>query len=146
MKKKLLILAIVAVAVMAPAFATTSISATGGTESLNISFVKNAVNLIVGIFAGGFCLLKAALDIFHAVRNSSEDQNGLKKAIGGFVLNAAILGGFMFVINYVFGKMAGTTTGSAGAGGSSGSTPAGATGASGDFYKALSGALVPFAL
>ena len=142
MKKKLLILAIVAVAVMAPAFATTSISATGGTESLNISFVKNAVNLIVGIFAGGFCLLKASLDIFHAVRNSSEDQNGLKKAIGGFVLNAAILGGFMFVINYVFGKMAGTTT----AGGSSGSTPAGATGASGDFYKALSGALVPFAL
>ena len=65
----------------------------------------NAVNLIVGIFAGGYCLLKAALDIFHAVRNSSEDQNGLKRAIGNFVLNAAILGGFMFVINYVFAGM-----------------------------------------
>ena len=104
MKKKVLVLAIVAVAVMAPVFATTSVK-NGTTSTLNLAFVKNAVNLIVGIFAGGFCLLKAALDIFHAVRNSSEDQNGLKKAIGGFVLNAAILGGFMFVINYVFGGM-----------------------------------------
>ena len=132
MKKKLLILAIVAVAVIAPAFATTSLPATGGTESLNITFITNAVNLIVGVFAGGYCLLKAALDIFHAVRNSSEDPNGLKKAIGGFVLNAAILGGFMFVINYVFGKMAGKDAGSTAA-----------TQASGDFFSALSGALVP---
>ena len=106
MKKKVLVLAIVAVAVMAPVFATTSVK-NGSTSTLNLAFVKNAVNLIVGIFAGGYCLLKAALDIFHAVRNSSEDQNGLKKAIGGFVLNAAILGGFMFVINYVFGTMGG---------------------------------------
>ena len=104
MKKKVLILAIVAVAVMAPVFATESVK-NGTASTLNLAFVKNAVNLIVGIFAGGFCLLKAALDIFHAVRNSSEDQNGLKKAIGNFVLNAAILGGFMFVINYVFGGM-----------------------------------------
>ena len=132
MKKKLLILAIVAVAVMAPAFATTSISATGGTESLNISFIKNAVNLIVGIFAGGFCLLKASLDIFHAVRNSSEDQNGLKKAIGGFVLNAAILGGFMFVINYVFGAM----------GGIANDADINTATATEGFYGALSGALV----
>ena len=132
MRKKILILAIIAVAVMAPVFATTSLPATGGTESLNITFITNAVNLIVGVFAGGFCLLKAALDIFHAVRNSSEDPNGLKKAIGGFVLNAAILGGFMFVINYVFGKMAGKDAGSTAA-----------TQASGDFFSALSGALVP---
>ena len=103
MKKKLLVLAIVAVAIMAPAFAQAT--ATGSKYSLDLSFVQNAVNLIVGIFAGGYCLLKAALDIFHAVRNSSEDQNGLKRAIGNFVLNAAILGGFMFVINYVFAGM-----------------------------------------
>ena len=133
MKKKLLVLAIVAVAIMAPAFAQAT--ATGSAYALDLSFVQNAVNLIVGIFAGGYCLLKASLDIFHAVRNSSEDQNGLKKAIGGFVLNAAILGGFMFVINYVFGKIGenanleeqGTGT---------------ATGASGDFFNALSGAVV----
>lgn len=133
MKKKLLVLAIVAVAIMAPAFAQATV--TGSDYALDLSFVQNAVNLIVGIFAGGYCLLKASLDIFHAVRNSSEDQNGLKKAIGGFVLNAAILGGFMFVINYVFGKI--------GENGSLGEQGDGkATGASGDFFNALSGAIV----
>lgn len=133
MKKKLLVLAIVAVAIMAPAFAQATV--TGSTYALDLSFVQNAVNLIVGIFAGGYCLLKASLDIFHAVRNSSEDQNGLKKAIGGFVLNAAILGGFMFVINYVFGKIGeNASLGEQGEGK--------ATGASGDFFNALSGAVV----
>ena len=133
MKKKLLVLAIVAVAIMAPAFAQATV--TGSTYALDLSFVQNAVNLIVGIFAGGYCLLKASLDIFHAVRNSSEDQNGLKKAIGGFVLNAAILGGFMFVINYVFGKIGESASlGEQGEGK--------ATGASGDFFNALSGAVV----
>ena len=133
MKKKVLILAIVAVAVMAPVFATESVK-NGTTSTLNLAFVKNAVNLIVGIFAGGFCLLKAALDIFHAVRNSSEDQNGLKKAIGGFVLNAAILGGFMFVINYVFGAMGGVAK----------DADISKASATDGFYGALSGALVPF--
>ena len=133
MKKKLLVLAIVAVAIMAPAFAQATV--TGSTYALDLSFVQNAVKLIVGIFAGGYCLLKASLDIFHAVRNSSEDQNGLKKAIGGFVLNAAILGGFMFVINYVFGKIGeNASLGEQGEGK--------ATGASGDFFNALSGAVV----
>ena len=133
MKKKVLVLAIVAVAVMAPVFATTSVK-NGTTSTLNLAFVKNAVNLIVGVFAGGFCLLKAALDIFHAVRNSSEDQNGLKKAIGGFVLNAAILGGFMFVINYVFGAMGGVAK----------DGDISKAEATEGFYGALSGALVPF--
>ena len=133
MKKKVLVLAIVAVAVMAPVFATTSVK-NGTASTLNLAFVKNAVNLIVGVFAGGFCLLKAALDIFHAVRNSSEDQNGLKKAIGGFVLNAAILGGFMFVMNYVFGAITGKDS------------AAPATGASEDFFIALKGALVSTAV
>ena len=135
MKKKVLILAIVAVAVMAPVFATTSVK-NGTAATLNLAFVKNAVNLIVGIFAGGFCLLKAALDIFHAVRNSSEDQNGLKKAIGGFVLNAAILGGFMFVINYVFGTMGGVAK----------DGDISKAEATEGFYGALSGALVSLGL
>ena len=135
MKKKALILAIVAVAVMAPVFATTSVK-NGTAATLNLAFVKNAVNLIVGIFAGGFCLLKAALDIFHAVRNSSEDQNGLKKAIGGFVLNAAILGGFMFVINYVFGAMGGVAK----------DADISKAEATDGFYGALSGALVSIGL
>ena len=134
MSKKLLTLAIVAVVVMAPAFAGVSQTPTGASASLSLAFIKNAVNLIVGVFAGGFCLLKAALDIFHAVRNSSEDPNGLKKAIGGFVLNAAILGGFMFVMNYVFDSMTGKDSG------------APATGASEDFFIALKGALVPTAV
>ena len=135
MKKKILILAIVAVAVMAPVFATESVK-NGTASTLNLAFVKNAVNLIVGVFAGGFCLLKAALDIFHAVRNSSEDQNGLKKAIGGFVLNAAILGGFMFVINYVFGAMGGVAK----------DADISKASATDGFYGALSGALVSVGL
>ena len=134
MSKKLLIFAIVALAVMAPAFAGVTQTPTGASAALNLGFIKNAVNLIVGVFAGGFCLLKAALDIFHAVRNSSEDQNGLKKAIGGFVLNAAILGGFMFVMNYVFGAITGKDS------------TAPATGASEDFFIALKGALVSTAV
>ena len=134
MKKKLLVLAIVAVAIMAPVFASTTVKA--GNEELDLSFVQNAVNLIVGIFAGGYCLLKASLDIFHAVRNSSEDQNGLKKAIGGFVLNAAILGGFMFVINYVCAKVAGN------AGGDEVSIGDDKSNASTAFFGTLSGAVV----
>ena len=142
MKKKILTLAIVALAVMAPAFAGVTQTPTGASAALNLGFIKNAVNLIVGVFAGGFCLLKAALDIFHAVRNSSEDQNGLKKAIGGFVLNAAILGGFMFVINYVFGTM-GTKLGTDG----SMELKTGADASAADsFYGALSGALVSVGL
>ena len=104
-----------------------------------MSFVQNAVNLIVGIFAGGYCLLKAALDIFHAVRNSSEDQNGLKKAIGGFVLNAAILGGFMFVVNFVFGKM---STAEGGKISISADEAGSKSAASNAFFGTLSGALV----
>ena len=137
MKKKILVLAIVAVAIMAPAFAAGTIET--GSEKLSLSFVQNAVNLIVGIFAGGYCLLKAALDIFHAVRNSSEDQNGLKKAIGGFVLNAAILGGFMFVVNFVFGKMSNANEGKI----SISPDEAGSTSAASNaFFGTLSGALV----
>lgn len=101
--KVMVMLGLVFIAAGAPAFATTSVKVEGA--SIDLSFVQNAVNLIVGVFAGGYCLLKAALDIFHAVRNSAEDQNALKRAIGNFVMNAAILGGFMFVINYVFAGM-----------------------------------------
>ena len=137
MKKKILVLAIVAVAIMAPAFAAGTIET--GSEKLSLSFVQNAVNLIVGIFAGGYCLLKAALDIFHAVRNSSEDQNGLKKAIGGFVLNAAILGGFMFVVNFVFGKM---STAEGGKISISADEAGSSSAASNAFFGTLSGALV----
>ena len=137
MKKKILVLAIVAVAIMAPAFAAGTIET--GSEKLSLSFVQNAVNLIVGIFAGGYCLLKAALDIFHAVRNSSEDQNGLKKAIGGFVLNAAILGGFMFVVNFVFGKM---STAEGGKISISADEAGSKSAASNAFFGTLSGALV----
>ena len=130
--KVAVMLGLVFLAVGSPAFATTNVKVTNGT-TIDLSFVKNAVNLIVGVFAGGYCLLKAALDIFHAVRNSSEDQNGLKKAIGNFVLNAAILGGFMFVINYVFGGMSELKDG------------ADITDLSAQqvFFGALSGALVP---
>ena len=136
--KVAVMLGLVFLAVGSPAFATASVkvaSGTGGT-TIDLSFVKNAVNLIVGVFAGGYCLLKAALDIFHAVRNSSEDQNGLKKAIGGFVLNAAILGGFMFVINYVFSSMSGLKA----------DTDINSTTATEGFYGALSGALVSIGL
>ena len=104
-KKKFFLFAMLFLAALTPMFAKTI----GGTEDgtvLNLTFIQNAVNLIVGIFAGGYVLLKAALDIFHAVRNSSEDPNGLKKAIGGLILNIAILAGFMFVVNYVVGGMA----------------------------------------
>ena len=137
MKKKILVLAIVAVAIMAPAFAAGTIET--GSEKLSLSFVQNAVNLIVGIFAGGYCLLKAALDIFHAVMNSSEDQNGLKKAIGGFVRDAAILGGFMFVVNFVFGKM---STAEGGKISISADEAGSKSAASNAFFGTLSGALV----
>lgn len=102
--KKILLIGCVSLVMASQIFATTNVKM-GNESTIDLGFVKQAVNLIVGIFAGGYTLLKAALDIFHAVRNSSEDSNALKKAIGNFVLNAAILGGFMFVINYVFGGM-----------------------------------------
>ena len=104
-RKQLFVFILLLAIAVTPMFATT-MTEKSGKETLNLSYIKNAVNLIVGIFAGGYVLLKAALDIFHAVRNSSEDPNGLKKAIGGLILNIAILAGFMFVVNYVVGGMA----------------------------------------
>ena len=96
--------------VMAPMFAAdTSLQGTAGNYKMNLTWIKAAVNLIVGIFAGGYVLVKAGLDIFHAVRNSSEDPNGLKKAIGGLVLNIAILGSFFFIINYVLSGVVSTS-------------------------------------
>lgn len=130
-RKQLFVFILLLAIAVTPMFATT-MTEKSGKETLNLSYIKNAVNLIVGIFAGGYVLLKAALDIFHAVRNSSEDPNGLKKAIGGLVLNIAILAGFMFVINYVLSGMTG-----ADAGGSE---------AQNSFFGALSGALVYFGL
>ena len=108
--RKMVVLGVVLLAVGSPLFATATVKV--DETELNLGFVLNAVNLIVGVFAGGYCLLKAALDIFHAVRNSSEDQNGLKRAIGNFVLNVSILGGFMFVINYVFAGLSSVEEGS----------------------------------
>ena len=134
--RKMLVFGVVLMVVGSPLFATATVKVDETT--LDLSFVLNAVNLIVGIFAGGYCLLKAALDIFHAVRNSSEDQNGLKRAIGNFVLNAGILGGFMFVINYVFAGMTDVKDG----------TDIKDLTAQQVFFGALSGALVqmPFVL
>ena len=130
-RKQLFVFILLLAIAVTPMFATT-MESKSGEETLNLSYIKNAVNLIVGIFAGGYVLLKAALDIFHAVRNSSEDPNGLKKAIGGLVLNIAILAGFMFVINYVLSGMTGTD--------------AGGSEAQNSFFGALSGALVYFGL
>ena len=109
--KKIFVFVFMIALVVAPMFATTMTSESNN-YSLDLGFIKQAVNLIVGIFAGGYVLLKAAMDIFHAVKNSAEDPNGLKKAIGGLVLNIAILAGFMFVINYVFGSMLSSSSGS----------------------------------
>lgn len=108
--KILLITVVIFALSVSPAFSK-SIQGVSGTKnnatySLDLSWIMNAVNLIVGIFAGSYVLLKAAMDVFHAVRNSSEDPNAMKKAIGGLVLNVAILAGFLFVVNYVFSGMA----------------------------------------
>lgn len=105
-RKQIFVLILLIAVVMSPMFAS---EIKNGTTTLNLAFVQRAVNLIVGVFAGGYVLLKAALDIFHAVRNSSEDPNGLKKAIGGLVLNIAILAAFLFVINYVFSGYVGNS-------------------------------------
>ncbi len=126
-RKQIFVMILLIAVVMSPMFATT-MTESSGNYKLDLSWIKSAVNLIVGIFAGGYVLLKAALDIFHAVRNSSEDPNGLKKAIGGLVLNIAILAGFMFVLNYVIGSVTVDT--------------ATENAAQGSFMKSLSGSLV----
>lgn len=127
-RKQLFVFILLVAFVVTPMFAKNMTSDSNG-ATLDLSFITNAVNLIVGIFAGGYVLIKAALDIFHAVRNSSEDPNGLKKAIGGLVLNIAILAGFMFVLNYVLGNI-------------SVSNADGANKAQSEFFSTLSGALI----
>ena len=136
--KRFLIIALVMLAALGSVSAKT-ISTTEGavaagststTYSLNFDYIYKAVDLIVGIFAGGYVLVKAAVDIFHAVRNSSEDPNGLKKAIGGLVLNIAILSSFYFVLNYVFASLTQATVNLS----SDSATDA--------FFGALTGALV----
>lgn len=128
MSKKFLFVLLVFAVIASPLFAAT-VSETAGTTTykLDLSFIKNAVNLIVGIFAGGFVLAKAAMDIFGAVRHSDQDPNALKKAIGSLLLNVAILASFLFIVNYVFNGMVST-------GAESGSAS--------DFFSGLTGAFV----
>ncbi len=123
-------------AVMAPMFAKT-MSATGGEYKLDLSWIKTAVNLFVGLIGGGLTLVKTAIDIVHAVNNLAEDPNGIKKVIGRFVIVAIALGGFLFAINFVLGDAGGA----AAADGAVAATTATGTENS-SFYQALTGALV----
>lgn len=114
MSKKFLFVLLILAVMASPLFASsvgtsdknTTVTTVGEAKTLNLSFVNKAVNLIVGIFAGGYVLVKAAMDIFAAVRHSDQDPNALKKAIGSLILNVAILASFLFIVNYVFSSMA----------------------------------------
>lgn len=117
MSKKFLFVLLILAVMASPLFASsvgtastpnTTVTTVGEATTLNLTFVNKAVNLIVGIFAGGYVLVKAAMDIFAAVRHSDQDPNALKKAIGSLILNVAILASFLFIINYVFVSMAPT--------------------------------------
>lgn len=121
MSKKFLFVLLILAVMASPLFASsvgtastskttvTTVTTVGEATTLNLTFVNKAVNLIVGIFAGGYVLVKAAMDIFAAVRHSDQDPNALKKAIGSLVLNIAILASFLFIVNYVFSSMAPAT-------------------------------------
>lgn len=112
MSKKFFIVLLALAVMSSPLFAQAVATTDTTSATLNLSFIKTAVNLVVGVFAGGYVLIKAAMDIFGAVRHSDQDPNALKKAIGSLVLHIAVLASFMFVINYVFSGMA-PTSGSA---------------------------------
>lgn len=105
MSKKFLFVLLVFAVIASPLFASDVSDSQSGDYKLDLSFIKKAVNLIVGVFAGGFVLVKAAMDIFGAVRHSDQDPNALKKAIGSLLLNVAILASFLFIVNYVFSGM-----------------------------------------
>ena len=108
--KKFLIIALVMIAALGSVSAKT-ISTTEGAVSAGSTSTTCSLN-------------------FHAVRNSSEDPNGLKKAIGGLVLNIAILSSFYFILNYVFASLTQATVNLS----SDSATDA--------FFGALTGALV----
>ena len=135
-KKKVFVIMCIMCLVMTSIFASdTGLQSTAvNGYTLNLTWIKRVVNLVVGIFAGGYVLVKAGVDIFHAVKNSSEDPNGLKKAIGGLVLNIAILSAFFFVLNYVLSGVMSSN--------GSGTNLTTDTGASSAFFDALSGAEV----
>ena len=118
-----------------PVFAITTLSSGEGNLGtiLDLGYIQKMVNLIIGIFAGGFLLIKLALDIFHAVRNSSEDPSAIQRAIGNFAVNVVMIGSFVFVINYVLAGMSSVEEGA----------DMGELEAKELFFAVLSGALVP---
>lgn len=132
-KKKIFVFVLMIALCASPMFAgkITATKGVGGTDAtLDLTFIVNAVNLIVGIVAGGYVLLKAALDMFHAVRNSDQDPNGIKKVIASLALNVIFLGGFLFLVNTIFKGYIGTDTQAATATGNA------------SFFSGLAGALV----
>ena len=134
-KKKVFVIMCIMCLVMTSVFASdTGLTGSANGYTLDLTWIKRAVNLVVGFFAGGYVLFKSGVDIFHAVKNSSEDPNGLKKAIGGLVLNIAILSAFFFVLNYVLSGVVSSD--------GKGTQLATTTEASSAFFDALSGAEV----
>lgn len=132
-RKKIFVFVLMIALCAAPMFAgtTTAVKGVGGAEAkLDLTFIVNAVNLLVGVVAGGYVLLKAALDMFHAVRNADQDPNGIKKVIASLALNVIFLGGFIFLVNTIFkGYMGDSATNATNTGNAS-------------FFSGLAGALV----
>ena len=91
-------------ALAAVSLSAKTLSATAGDYTLDLSWLKTGVNLFVGLLGGATVLFKTGLDLYHAVRNLSDDPNGIKKVIGRFIISAIALGGFMFAVNFVFGS------------------------------------------
>lgn len=127
------------VACMAPMFAgKIEASGIGGDNKIDLSFVVNIVNFIVGGVAGGLVLVKSGVDMFQAFRNQDQDPHGVKKVLMNLVLNVVFLGGFLVMVNVIFkGYITGGTGGAA----------ATATNTNAAFFSGLQGAvanIIPF--
>ncbi len=107
-RKKRFITVICILALAAFSVSAKTLTATSGEYKLDLSWIKTAVNLFVGLIGGGLTLVKTAVDLVHAVNNLAEDPNGIKKVIGRLVIIAIALGGFLFAINFVFGSIGST--------------------------------------
>lgn len=108
-KKRFLLVSFLVLAAMVPVFA-----AEAGWEdlqlsgTLDLSFIAAAIKLIVGVFGGGFCLIKFALDLFEAIKDAGQNSQGIKRAIVQLLVHAAILITFFFIIGFVFNRMGDT--------------------------------------
>lgn len=116
MSKKVIIVAMLLVAIISPMFAVTGQLQTDGSQETSGTgtgaagtFIANFIKVVV-IIAGAIFLAKGTFDLVRALIQSSHDPNAVGKSLIQMVIGVIILLIYFFGLKFVFGTSSGSST------------------------------------